>query len=208
MKNLKNINKSKGHRPEKPISSIDRKHEIALENALKKMKQIIAALSVVIIICIVWIAYLIINQKHSSPLQNQVISNAPAVENSNTPTTEKTSEPNPVQTQTPGLYNMPAGSQQGSAPVMVPAMATSNANNSTTAPAQKTAPGMNPPHGQPGHRCDIAVGAPLNSPPAKTTTSPVNPLPANNNPLSITPANNSTNPMIDIKALPDTSIIK
>jgi len=28
----------------------------------------------------------------------------------------------------------------------------------------KTAPGMNPPHGQPNHRCDIAVGAPLNSP--------------------------------------------
>jgi hypothetical protein len=27
--------------------------------------------------------------------------------------------------------------------------------------------GMNPAHGQPGHRCDIAVGAPLNSPPAK-----------------------------------------
>lgn len=38
-----------------------------------------------------------------------------------------------------------------------------------------TAKGMNPPHGQPGHRCDIAVGAPLNSKPnpttqAKTTT--------------------------------------
>ena len=30
-----------------------------------------------------------------------------------------------------------------------------------------TAPGMNPPHGQPNHRCDIAVGAPLNSPPGK-----------------------------------------
>ncbi len=27
-----------------------------------------------------------------------------------------------------------------------------------------TAPGMNPPHGQPNHRCDIADGAPLNSP--------------------------------------------
>lgn len=27
-----------------------------------------------------------------------------------------------------------------------------------------TKPGMNPAHGQPGHRCDIAVGAPLNSP--------------------------------------------
>lgn len=30
-----------------------------------------------------------------------------------------------------------------------------------------TAPGMNPPHGQPNHRCDIAVGAPLNSPPGQ-----------------------------------------
>jgi hypothetical protein len=30
-----------------------------------------------------------------------------------------------------------------------------------------TLPGMNPPHGQPGHRCDISVGAPLNSAPAK-----------------------------------------
>ncbi|SMO52114.1 hypothetical protein SAMN06265171_102281 [Chryseobacterium rhizoplanae] len=30
----------------------------------------------------------------------------------------------------------------------------------------KTAPGMNPPHGQPGHRCDIPVGQPLNSKPA------------------------------------------
>ncbi|NML58111.1 hypothetical protein [Chryseobacterium cheonjiense] len=30
-----------------------------------------------------------------------------------------------------------------------------------------TAPGMNPPHGQPGHRCDIPVGQPLNSKPAQ-----------------------------------------
>lgn len=37
-------------------------------------------------------------------------------------------------------------------------------------PVQPTAPGMNPPHGQPGHRCDIAVGAPLNSKPAPATT--------------------------------------
>lgn len=29
--------------------------------------------------------------------------------------------------------------------------------------AQATAPGMNPAHGQPGHDCSIAVGAPLNS---------------------------------------------
>ncbi|MCR5861400.1 hypothetical protein LRS05_04205 [Flavobacterium sp. J372] len=35
-----------------------------------------------------------------------------------------------------------------------------------------TAPGMNPPHGQPGHRCDIAVGAPLSSAPAKPKATP------------------------------------
>jgi hypothetical protein len=31
--------------------------------------------------------------------------------------------------------------------------------------AAATAPGMNPPHGQPGHDCAIAVGAPLSSAP-------------------------------------------
>ena len=44
--------------------------------------------------------------------------------------------------------------------------------------ASKSAKGVNPAHGQPGHRCDIAVGAPLSgtapaSSPAATTT-PVN----------------------------------
>lgn len=33
----------------------------------------------------------------------------------------------------------------------------------TTAVKQVTAKGMNPPHGEKNHRCDIAVGAPLNS---------------------------------------------
>lgn len=33
--------------------------------------------------------------------------------------------------------------------------------------ATVTAAGMNPPHGQPGHRCDIPVGQPLNSAPAQ-----------------------------------------
>ena len=35
--------------------------------------------------------------------------------------------------------------------------------------------GMNPAHGQPGHRCDIAVGAPLNSPATKPASTTVNP---------------------------------
>ena len=48
-----------------------------------------------------------------------------------------------------------------------------------TPQSAKVAPGMNPAHGQPGHRCDIAVGAPLSSAPAK---------PASQMPQTITPA--------------------
>jgi len=40
----------------------------------------------------------------------------------------------------------------------------------TPQPTQKVAKGMNPAHGQPGHRCDIEVGQPLNSPPGKIAT--------------------------------------
>jgi hypothetical protein len=58
----------------------------------------------------------------------------------------------------------------------------------------KTAPGMNPPHGEPGHRCDIAVGAPLNSKPATpatvtTTTAPTAIAPP---PLLTAPKTDST----------------
>jgi hypothetical protein len=41
------------------------------------------------------------------------------------------------------------------APVSLPLNATSTANTSAS--------GLNPEHGKPGHRCDISVGAPLNS---------------------------------------------
>ncbi|GAA4759560.1 MULTISPECIES: hypothetical protein [Flavobacterium] len=67
----------------------------------------------------------------------------------------------------------------------------------TTTQPVKTLKGMNPPHGQPGHRCDIAVGAPINSKP-NTTTSKDNGLgmtvtPANvSKDGAITPQNNST----------------
>lgn len=38
--------------------------------------------------------------------------------------------------------------------------------------AAVTAPGINPPHGQPGHRCDIPVGQPLNSKPQQPDQTP------------------------------------
>lgn len=58
----------------------------------------------------------------------------------------------------------------------------------TAAPitTQAAAPGnaagavaVNPPHGQPGHRCDLQVGAPLNAPAAPNLQMPsIQPLPA------------------------------
>lgn len=66
-----------------------------------------------------------------------------------------------VQPIPPQTYAQP--SQQ----VITPAQNT--AQTVTQAPVA-TKPGMNPPHGQAGHRCDIAVGAPLNSPVAKAAT--------------------------------------
>ena len=45
-----------------------------------------------------------------------------------------------------------------------------------TAAKTVTAPGMNPPHGEPNHRCDIAVGAPLNSPASKPAAQTVTPM--------------------------------
>lgn len=77
--------------------------------------------------------------------------------------------------------NMPANMQPRQAsPVTIPggqpAMVNRQAQQNNVVmtpvqtPVQPTAPGMNPPHGQPNHRCDIAVGAPLNSKPVPATT--------------------------------------
>ncbi|MEO6671313.1 MAG: hypothetical protein ABIN36_17655 [Ferruginibacter sp.] len=64
-------------------------------------------------------------------------------------------------------------------PATKPATQTVQTVTPTVTPAASTsaktvtAPGMNPPHGEPGHRCDIAVGAPLNSPATKPAAAPV-----------------------------------
>ena len=87
--------------------------------------------------------------------------------------------------------NMPAGNSASNTVQATPSQPiTINPTEmqpAATSAKQKTAPGMNPPHGEPGHRCDIAVGAPLNSPagntstpptPAQTVTTASKPLPA------------------------------
>lgn len=82
--------------------------------------------------------------------------------------TEVTSSDTPKEIIVPDVQsttNQNFGQSSGSQNVTV------TPNQATTAqtiapPPAPTKAGMNPAHGQPGHRCDIAVGAPLNSPPA------------------------------------------
>ena len=72
--------------------------------------------------------------------------------------------------------------------------------NNAAANAGPVAAGMNPAHGQPSHRCDIPVGAPLNTPPAATTSKPVaqqqqsQSVPTTSTPVATTPTPEGMNP--------------
>ena len=66
---------------------------------------------------------------------------------------------------------------------------TSNANPIATTVAK----GMNPAHGQPGHRCDIAVGTPLNTP-ALANSKQTIPAPVTNVTTAAAPAESTPTP--------------
>ena len=59
-------------------------------------------------------------------------------------------------------------------------------NTAVTTPQVKSGAGLNPAHGQPGHRCELPVGAPLDSKPVSTQSPSVNVQPVNNNPSNVT----------------------
>lgn len=72
------------------------------------------------------------------------------------------------------LNSAPTQQVQASAPQGQTVQVNQPVVTTTTTTPAKVAKGMNPAHGQPGHRCDIPVGAPLNSPVAKTTAATTN----------------------------------
>lgn len=91
--------------------------------------------------------------------------------------------------------NSPAATKQTAA------VQTASPVVTTTAAPVKTAAGMNPPHGQTGHRCDIAVGAPLNSPPTgkaqtATTTISSDGVVSSGSNVKVTTTNNNATPAI------------
>ena len=89
-------------------------------------------------------------KKDLEPQESSVAASQPAaVANPATPLAATAAQPQQMQAQPQQMQVQPQQMQQ----------------------VQATAPGMNPPHGQPGHRCDIAVGSPLSQPVKSATTS-------------------------------------
>jgi len=85
--------------------------------------------------------------------------------------------------QTPQVPVLPQNQEQ---PNVVdpeaPATETSEATNPVASEENNSQVTINPPHGEPGHRCEIPVGAPLNSQPTNTTQQVTgNPSPSTNN---------------------------
>lgn len=72
-----------------------------------------------------------------------------------------------------------------------------NQNQTATTPVP-VGKGMNPAHGQPLHRCDIPVGAPLNSPvtPAKNVPTQQIITSQQNKSVATGPANTATTPVV------------
>jgi hypothetical protein len=65
---------------------------------------------------------------------------------------------------------MEEGSAKTSATTTTPPPVTIQPAKPQQTTTATTSGALNPAHGQPGHRCDIQVGAPLNSAPAQPTT--------------------------------------
>jgi len=104
--------------------------------------------------------------------------NANKTQTSSSTTTPLTITPKPVSTAAlnpahgqPGhRCDIEVGAPLDSKPIQTTIQTQPAVKPTTTVPLSipaATGTGLNPAHGQPGHRCDIAVGAPLNSKPTQ-----------------------------------------
>lgn len=74
----------------------------------------------------------------------------------------------------------------------IPTAATDSVTVSASEVTQPSASGLNPEHGQPGHRCDIPVGSPLNASSNNSVLPPSLQQPSVINQAPITPSTPST----------------
>ncbi len=107
-------------------------------------------------------AEVMLNPRHGEPFHRcDIPVGAPL--NSPPANTTRPATTNQVQTAAPRISGQaPTVSNNATAPTIENAMRmNSTQTRSASAPATGTKPSLNPPHGQPWHRCDIAVGSPL-----------------------------------------------
>jgi len=106
---------------------------------------------------------------------------SPAVQGQSTQSSGIQNGNSGMATPTPAGINPPHGELNHRCDIAVGAPLNTTANTGTALQSEQTLPstqnvtaktvtlkGMNPPHGESNHRCDIAVGAPLNSKPTSS----------------------------------------
>lgn len=107
-------------------------------------------------------AEVMLNPPHGEPFHRCDIPVGAPLNSKPAGTTRQTTA-NPVQAATPARANpAPATTNNPTAPTIQNAQRMNPSQAQRTTPANSgTKPRLNPPHGQPWHRCDIAVGSPL-----------------------------------------------
>jgi hypothetical protein len=103
-----------------------------------------------------------LNPPHGEPFHRCDIPVGAPLTSAPANTTRQTNS-DPVQATAPQSANTaPSVTNNPTAPTIENAMRMNPSQTRSTAPANSgTKPRLNPPHGQPWHRCDIAVGSPL-----------------------------------------------
>lgn len=103
-----------------------------------------------------------LNPPHGEPFHRCDIPVGAPLNSAPANTTRQTTS-NPVQTATPQSTSpAPSTANNPTAPTIENAMRMNPSQTQSTTQANSgTKPRLNPPHGQPWHRCDIAVGSPL-----------------------------------------------
>lgn len=120
-------------------------------------------------------------------------------------TEEATTDTTAVATDTLATANVASAPQTGADANSVMYNQPTAGSTAPPPPPQTVAKGMNPAHGQPGHRCDIEVGMPLNSPPGKPKT-PQTPSQTVTQSTTVTPAMLNSN-TTSTPAVPTTPVV-
>lgn len=106
------------------------------------------------------------NEAGTSTPVSEAVSSVPVAPVAAADANAVVSDPNPAHGEPGHRCEIPVGASLSSAPAadaVNAAPSTSVMMDPATMPTATgaTAPGMNPPHGEPGHDCNVAVGAPL-----------------------------------------------